>query len=87
MDKFFNEGDSTTMDEGNGNADDFFNAPEPTDNTPKEKIEIESEIPKATLPDTFKLKKGDDKKSVPPPQKPVVDKSKKTEKPKTNNDY
>ena len=27
FDKYFMEGDSTTLDEGNGNADDFFNAP------------------------------------------------------------
>ena len=72
----FRQGDSTTIDEGNGTADDFFNTPQPPDNKPIEKIEIESEIPKAILPDTAKSKKPvvDDKN-----KKPVV-------KPKTN-DY
>lgn len=92
MERYFREGDSTTIDEGNGNADDFFNAPPPPDNQPTEKIGIESEIPKATLPDTIKIKKGDDKKPddkkpVTPVQKPVAEKGKKVEKPKTNNDY
>lgn len=87
MDRYFREGDSTTIDEGNGNADDFFNTPEPPDNKPIEKIEIESEIPKAIIPDTIKVKKEDEKKPVTPVQKPADIKNKKADKPKTNNDY
>ena len=75
MGKYFMEGDSLTIDEGNGNADDFFNAPNPPDNKPIEKIEIESQIPKAILPDTGKVKKGttpvtEDKNKKPAPVKP-----------------
>jgi penicillin-binding protein 1A len=92
MDRFFKEGDSTTLDEGNGNAEDFFNVPPPEgDNNPVENIKIESEIPSAILPDTGKSKKADDKKPLQQPlQKPAdeKDKSKKSAvKPKTANDY
>ena len=57
-----------------------------------EKIDIESEIPKAIIPDTIKAKKGDEKKpdekkTAPPAIKPADDKGKKGEKPKTTNDY
>ncbi|MEO7308480.1 MAG: penicillin-binding transpeptidase domain-containing protein, partial [Ferruginibacter sp.] len=62
----FKEGDSTTIDEGNGTADDFFNAPVPPDNKPIEKIDIESEIPKVIMPDTGKSKKPDPKKGTTP---------------------
>jgi penicillin-binding protein 1A len=91
MDRYFREGDSTTIDEGNGNADDFFNSPEPPDNMPIENINIESEIP-AALPDTGKSKKAEDKKpedkkAIMPAQKPADDKNKKPAKPKTANDY
>jgi len=86
MERYFREGDSTTIDEGNGNADDFFNAPSPPDNKPIENINIESEIP-GSKPDTGKSKKADDKKIIPPLQKPVEDKNKKPVKPKTTNDY
>lgn len=86
MDKYFNQGDSTTIDEGNGDAADFFNAPVPNDETPTEKINIESQIP-GILPDTGNTKKPGDKKPVQPMQKPADDKSKKTVKPKTANDY
>jgi penicillin-binding protein 1A len=91
MDRYFREGDSTTIDEGNGNADDFFNSPEPPDNMPIENINIESEIP-AAVPDTGKSKKGEDKKpedkkAIMPAQKPADDKNKKPVKPKTANDY
>lgn len=63
------------MDEGNGNADDFFNDPTPSDNKPIEKIDIESQIPKGILPDTGKAKKVtkpviDDKNKKPVPVKP-----------------
>ncbi|MEP7254151.1 MAG: penicillin-binding transpeptidase domain-containing protein, partial [Ferruginibacter sp.] len=83
--KFFLEGDSTTKDEGNGDADDFFNAPpQKPDNKPLEKIGIESQIPKA---DTGKSKKPDDKKGTTPLLNPADDKNKKAAKPKTGNDY
>ncbi len=92
MDRYFREGDSTTVDnEGNGTADDFFNTPPPPDNQPKENIDIESKIP-GSGPDTVKAKKGDekkptDKKPASPAIKPADEKGKKGEKPKTNNDY
>ncbi len=86
MDRYFMEGDSTNFDEGNGDADDFFKTPAPQDNSPIEKIEIESEIPKAK-PDTGKKntdpKKIEDKKAIMPAPKPD-DKNKKPAKP---NDY
>ena len=89
MSRYFMEGDST-IDEGNGTADDFFNTPVPPDNNPIEKIDIESEIPKAKL-DTGKSKKAepkkpDDKKAIMPAQKPADEKNKKPVKPK-DNDY
>lgn len=87
MDRYFREGDSTTIDEGNGNADDFFNVPPPPDIKPVENIKIESEIPGALTPDTGKPKKPEDKKATQPLQKPAEDKSKKTIKPKPANDY
>jgi penicillin-binding protein 1A len=88
----FNRGDSSAVDEGNGSADDFFNAPVPGDNKPIEKIRIESEIPKAVM-DTGRSKKADpkkqdDKKAVVPDQKAADDKTKKPPaKPKSSNDY
>ena len=81
MARYFKEGDSTTINEGNGNADDFFNAPAAPDNKPIEKIEIESQIPKAILPDTGKVKKGTTPLPEDKNKKPVV-----PVKPKTN-DY
>ena len=91
MSKYFMEGDSITLDEGNGTADDFFNTPIPPDNKPIEKIEIESEIPKANS-DTGKSKKADpkkpeDTKAITPVLKPADDKNKKPVKPKPVNDY
>ena len=87
MDRYFKQGDSTTIDEGNGNADDFFNTPPPPDNEPIEDIKIESKIPVAVT-DTGKSKKADEKKPMQQPlQKPVEDKTKKPVKPKTVNDY
>ncbi len=87
MDRYFREGDSTTIDEGNGDATDFFDAPPPPDNKPIEKINIESEIP-GVVPDTGKSKKADEKKPIQQPiQKPVDDKNKKPVKPKPVNDY
>jgi penicillin-binding protein 1A len=64
--RYFMEGDSITVDSGNGSADDFISPPEPPDNKPIDKIEIESEIPKAILPDSLKSKKPDPKKGIPP---------------------
>ena len=78
----FDKGDTLAIDEGNGTADDFFNSPEPRDNKPAEKIEIESQIPKAIMPDTGKSKKG-----IAPVIKPGDDKNKKPVKAKTENDY
>ena len=86
LDKYFMEGDSTTKDEGNGTADDFFNVPVPPDNKPIEKIGIESQIPPAK-PDTGNSNKPDTKKAVMPAQNPADDKNKKKDKPKVNNDY
>jgi penicillin-binding protein 1A len=87
MDRYFKEGDSTTIDEGNGNAGDFFDVPQPADDKPIENIKIESEIPGAAIPDTGKPKKPEDKKLTQPLQKPAEDKTKKPVKPKTANDY
>jgi penicillin-binding protein 1A len=92
MDRYFRQGDSTTVDnEGNGTADDFFDTLEPPDNKPIEKIDIESQIPKEVV-DTGKSKKGDpkkpeDKKVMLPATKPADDKNIKPVKPKTANDY
>jgi len=87
--KYFLEGDSAAIDEGNGTADDFFDMKPPADNKPIEKIEIESQIPKA---DTGKSKKTDpkkpeDPKALLPVQKITDDKNKKAVKPKPANDY
>ncbi len=85
MDRFFHEGDSTAVDEGNGDANDFFNTPEPPDNGPVEKIDIESEIPKSVLTDTGKSKKPETKKGTTSPAiKP--EEKKPAAKPKAN-DY
>ena len=85
MDRYFRDGDTSAIDEGNGTADDFFNSP---DTKPIEKIEIESEIPKPKM-DTGKSKKTDpkkpdDKKAIMP--NPADEKNKKPAKPKEN-DY
>ncbi len=84
MDRYIIDGDSTNFDEGNGDADDFFKNTAPPDNSPMEKIEIESEIPK-TKPDTGRSKNTDpkkieDKKAIMPAPKPQ-DKNKKPAKP------
>lgn len=84
--KLFNQGDSTANDSGNGDANDFFNIPDPKpDNKPMEKISIESQIPKAVM-DTGRSKKQDDKKGTVPVINPADDKNKKPVKPK-GNDY
>ena len=88
MDGFFQQGDTTIKDEGNPDADEFFNTPVPPDNKPIEKIDIESQIP-GTTTDTGRSKKPDPKKgttTTPLQQAPVDDKNKKPAKPKTN-DY
>ena len=85
--RYFMQGDSTTIDEGNGTADDFFITPDPPENNnPIEKIEIESQIPKAKT-DTGNSKKPDDKKAIMPAKIPIDDKTKKPVKAKTGNDY
>ncbi len=89
MNSYFKETDTTNVDEGNGDADDFFNTPEPPDNKPIEKIEIESQIP-YTIPDTGKSKKTDPKEKkaiMPPAQKLLEDKNKKPVKLNKDNDY
>ncbi len=75
-----NQGDSLGNDEGNGSAEDFFNLPPPS-----EKIDIESQIPKA---DTGKPKKPEDKKGNMPALNPADDKNKKQPvKQRPANDY
>jgi len=70
MERLFRQGDSTTLDEGNGDAGDFFNSPVPaSEDKLIEKISIESQIPKSK-PDTGKAKKPDDKKGTAPATKP-----------------
>ena len=70
----FNRGDSLSVEEGNGNAGDFIDAP--MTETPQEKIPIESELNKPA-PDTNKQKD----KAVNPALKPAEDKNKKPAKP------
>lgn len=81
----------TTIDEGNPDANEFFDATPPPDNQPVEKISIESEIPgKAdTVKSTKKEeKKTDDKKNTNPAIKPGDEKNnKKGNKTRTANDY
>jgi penicillin-binding protein 1A len=80
---------NTTVDEGNGDASDFIDAPMPNDEAPQELVPIESEIKKpATDTTTTSAKdksKPDEKapgKAVQPPVvKPADDKSKKVTKP------
>ena len=67
--KIFNQGDST-MDEGNGNANDFIVDPSAADMTPQENIGIESEIPKNPA-DTGKSKNKPDAKITMPAAKPA----------------
>ena len=87
LERLFKEGDSTAIDEGNGDANDFFNTPVPAnENKPIEKIGIESQIPKAVV-DTAKSKKADDKKLTPAALNLIDDKNKKSVKPKPGNDY
>ncbi|MBX2933634.1 MAG: transglycosylase domain-containing protein [Ferruginibacter sp.] len=85
MDKYFMEGDSTTQDEGNGNAEDFFKTPDTPDNNPTEKTDNENKNPKAVM-DSSKSKKSDNKKTTVPIKNPADDKSKKQVKQKEN-DY
>jgi penicillin-binding protein 1A len=89
LDKYFRDGDSTTLDEGNGDAGDFINTPMP-ENQVVEKVGIESQIPTKNADTSGKAKKPDDKKDnkLPTPGiKPAEDKAKKTVKPKPTNDY
>jgi penicillin-binding protein 1A len=72
--KIFSQGDST-MDEGNGNANDFIVDPSAADMTPQENIGIESEIPK-TPADTGKSKNKPDPKITMPAAKPADPKAK-----------
>jgi penicillin-binding protein 1A len=88
----FKPGDSASVDEGGGNANDYINEMK-EDKTPQEKVPIESEIQK---PDTARSKnKTDDKTApkailTPPAVRPLSDSEKKLqkkEKGKTGNDY
>ncbi len=78
MERIFRQGDSTSVDEGNGNAGDFIDAPM-TDETPQENIPIESELSTKPAADTGKKdnKQEAAKQSVPPALKPTEDKTKK----------
>lgn len=90
--RIFRQGDSTSVDEGNGDAGDFMDAPM-FEETPAENIPIESDINK---PDTGKKdnKPADAiKQTAPPALKPADDKTKKPAKPEpaknnpVKNDY
>ena len=84
MARYFHEGDSTTIDEGNGDADDFINLPMP------EKTDNESQVIVTPVDSTSKAKKPDDKKDIKLPTpaiKPPDTKQKKVVKPKPTNDY
>lgn len=93
IDKLFSQGDSSTVDIGNGDAGDFIDSPATKNNTiEKERSPYEEDTNKAFIPN----KKPEDKKDVKliptPVIKPTDDKNKKTlkkDKPKTNpeNDY
>ena len=90
----FKQGDSTAVDGGNGDAGDYSNDPM-IDQTPQEKIPIQSEIPKSSGDTSSKSKNKPDDKApakaiLPPVIKPLDDKDKKIlkkEKGKTGNDY
>lgn len=86
MQKYFMEGDSTAQDEGNGNAEDFFNSPQPTDNGKEQNNEYDEQPPKSVV-DTSKKKKTDTKKEVPSIKNSADEKNKKAVKPKSGNDY
>ncbi len=81
--RIIRRGDSTIVDEGNGNANDYNDVPMPEE-TPAENIGIESEIPKVAA-DTNKPKSNPedklDTKPATPALKPADDKAKKPVKP------
>ena len=92
--KLFRQGDSTALDEGNGDAGDFINEPMPTE-TPQENVPIESEIQKPAADTNSKPKNKPEEKPatkavLPPVVKPLTETEKKLlqkEKAKTRNDY
>ncbi|NOT90632.1 transglycosylase domain-containing protein [Ferruginibacter sp.] len=92
--RIFSQGDSTTVDEGNGDAGDFINDPT-MDQSPQEKIPIESEIQKPAADTTAKQKnKPEDKPAakavLAPAVRPLTDAEKKLikkEKAKAGNEY
>jgi hypothetical protein len=90
LSSIFKQGDSTSVDEGNGDANDFTNDPM-TDQTPQEKIPIESEIQKSAADTNSKQKnKPEAKVILPPAIKPLTDNEKKLikkEKAKAANEY
>jgi penicillin-binding protein 1A len=90
LSSIFKQGDSTSIDEGNGDANDFTNDPM-TDQTPVEKIPIESEIQKVAADTNLKQKNKPEAKAVLPAAiKPLTDNEKKIikkEKAKAANEY
>ncbi len=88
MERYFLEGDSLTVDEGNGDAGDFFNPPASgSDYTSPDSIN--NKLAKSVKDSSGKSKKPDDKKdkkATAPLLKPTEYKSKNNGKPK-GNDY
>ena len=88
--KYFMDGDSITVDEGNGDAVDFINTPMPETGAP-EAIGIESQIPKNKVDTNGTAKKPDDKKDTKTPSPAVKPDNKKPvtkpDKPKPATDY
>ncbi len=67
----FRQGDSTTVDQGNGDAGDFINEPI-KEETPLEKVPIESEIQKPAVDTNTKAKSKPDEKTPPKAVLPSV---------------
>jgi len=90
--KYFMDGDSTTLDEGNGDAGDFINVPDMPETGNNENIGIESQIPKNKLDTNGNAKKSEEKKDnkLPVPGIKPEEKNKKQvkpDKPKPATDY
>lgn len=92
--RIFRQGDSTSVDEGNGDAGDFMDAPM-MEETPAENIPIESDISTKAAADTGKKENKPEagKQNAPAALKPADDKTKKPAKTEpaksspTKNDY
>ncbi|MFN8244009.1 MAG: transglycosylase domain-containing protein [Ferruginibacter sp.] len=89
MARFFHEGDSTTLDQGNGDADDFIVPPNPEDNG--QGIMVQQDPATNPADSNNKARKQDEKKDnkLPNPaaKPPAENNNKKTVKPKPANDY